>query len=599
MRDHRKNRASRARRRAALLTLLMMVAPSSTMGQQPSSATTLAVPPLPLRAEGSVQSNPFCESDASFSSRTGRLHHEPVRLTSGGPPLVQLKPVGSAVGLVPIDEHSQPSRRVAVDVTDPTQSGTVRSNPLASPRPKDGWQPVPTTVTPETDDSVALDHPVRHDADWEADSPREKEAVAFSLSDQMAVDLPTPEPMSRANASKKPTTAEESTVAEGSTTAKEKSAPRQGSSDSQAPAAAKALADAKESNAAAEQQTTRPGEESGTQIHKTLSDSPDSSESRTDLPTLTEPPVPPRAVVDHAESPVKSAEPTVTPRRRESTAPAQPRLVQQATPIVLADPMSRQRNKLDRNPAQAIKSQPAEPESKKSVSNQLRYRPPVAIATPPLAVERPSDESAASIVRPTVTTVVALEDDSINSQIKANRGAHSVLSRGVETDAGAASSSQWKRSAESPSEHADLHLNRTQVRSLTIGGQLRRIEVANDQICEAIATSGNQLKLIGIADGVTQLSVWAAPTGQETQCRVFNVHVGETVEPTGHSLDETVAMLNRSIGNAFPTARVTVRKIDDRLLVRGRCGSEDSASEILRLVRKTCLIPVRDELLVR
>jgi Flp pilus assembly secretin CpaC len=57
--------------------------------------------------------------------------------------------------------------------------------------------------------------------------------------------------------------------------------------------------------------------------------------------------------------------------------------------------------------------------------------------------------------------------------------------------------------------------------------------------------------------------------------------------------------LNESIDRAFPRASVVVSREGGELVVTGRCDDETTAKQIIRIVRKSCLIPVRDQLRVR
>ncbi len=81
--------------------------------------------------------------------------------------------------------------------------------------------------------------------------------------------------------------------------------------------------------------------------------------------------------------------------------------------------------------------------------------------------------------------------------------------------------------------------------------------------------------------------------------RSFDVHVKDVVETTGDTVGKKAKLLNQSIRSAFPHVNVLVRKNRDQLVVAGICESEATAKQIIRMVRKTCLIPVIDELVVR
>ena len=146
-----------------------------------------------------------------------------------------------------------------------------------------------------------------------------------------------------------------------------------------------------------------------------------------------------------------------------------------------------------------------------------------------------------------------------------------------------------------------LHMLQAQVRSLTLGGSVRNVKVADKGVCQAFASGPNQLKLIGTGKGVTRLVVWAEPDGEgaKTLMRAFEVHVGELSPSEGDSVRDTAELLNQSIKGAFPSCQVTVQLLGGELNVVGQCDNKDSATKIIRMVRKSCLVPVRDQLSIR
>ncbi len=146
-----------------------------------------------------------------------------------------------------------------------------------------------------------------------------------------------------------------------------------------------------------------------------------------------------------------------------------------------------------------------------------------------------------------------------------------------------------------------LHMNQAQVRSLTLGGAVRGVRVGDKGVCQAFASGPNQLKLIGTGIGTTQLVVWAQKSGDndEVLMRAFEIHVDEFVPSEGNSIESTTNLLNQSIRKVFPRSQTKVQLVRGELWVTGTCESQDSAEKIIRMVRKSCLIPVRDQLTVK
>ncbi|MCO8123975.1 pilus assembly protein N-terminal domain-containing protein [Stieleria sp. TO1_6] len=153
---------------------------------------------------------------------------------------------------------------------------------------------------------------------------------------------------------------------------------------------------------------------------------------------------------------------------------------------------------------------------------------------------------------------------------------------------------------EEPKQPATLQLSRAQVRAMTIGGRLRRVSIANKDVCQAFASGPNQIKLIGTGLGKTTLTIWAdiAP-GEPTRMQSFAIDVSDGVNATGDKVSEHTALLNDSIDKAFPRASVVVSREGGQLVVTGHCDTETSAKQIIRMVRKSCLVPVQDNLKVR
>ena len=171
----------------------------------------------------------------------------------------------------------------------------------------------------------------------------------------------------------------------------------------------------------------------------------------------------------------------------------------------------------------------------------------------------------------------------------------------LETKQNVTGAPQSPDSGESASrESVVLQLSRAQVRSMTIGGRLRRVSIANKDVCQAFASGPNQIKLIGTGLGETTLTLWAdvAP-GEPTRVQTFKIDVSDGVNAKGDKVSAHTELLNDSIDKAFPRASVVVSRKGAELIVTGRCDDETTAKQILRMVRKSCLVPVKDQLKVR
>ena len=127
MRDPHTNFAklSPRRRRAVLATILLATSPAWADGLQSDSVRIL--PPLPLKpttgaqhtqSNQHAQSNPFCEPITD------------VQLASGNASAVKLKPIGTAIGLKPIDDRSANPAQPPSMTIEPVSSPTIQTNPM-------------------------------------------------------------------------------------------------------------------------------------------------------------------------------------------------------------------------------------------------------------------------------------------------------------------------------------------------------------------------------------------------------------------------------------------------------------------------------------
>ncbi|TWU01075.1 pilus assembly protein N-terminal domain-containing protein [Stieleria varia] len=261
-------------------------------------------------------------------------------------------------------------------------------------------------------------------------------------------------------------------------------------------------------------------------------------------------------------------------------------------------------------------------------AQQARNRPPVAVTTPPISVQ--SSDNSIAMVAPVIDvtganpvqrqqqdatvvfeapgadfeTFTPMSDgrslpDLLAAESKSLPTLPPATQSNTPSQSVPASPASFRAQPSPPAVEAvtTLNMSRTQVRSLTIGGQLRRVTVADKDVCQVIASGPNQLKLIGTGNGSTKLVVWAdTEAGGPTRVKTFEIQVQDAVESTGGSLGNKTQLLNQTISRMFPSAKIRVTQNEDHLLVSGRCPDEVTAKQIVRMVRKTCLVPVRDSL---
>jgi hypothetical protein len=231
----------------------------------------------------------------------------------------------------------------------------------------------------------------------------------------------------------------------------------------------------------------------------------------------------------------------------------------------------------------------AEPPSASTSLHAQRYRPPVAV------MPVPSD-----YMRET-TTESATSDPSKSSLVQqAIEAPPSIIEAPPSPATSAESTSLPQAIVDANVKLTPLYMKSAQVRSLTVAGELQDIQVVDSSVCRAVAVGPNQLKLIGTGNGITQLVVWAKTDepNQPIKMRAFEVHV-DRVDPAVEAGGSTSELLHQSIRDAFPKCQVELLQEGGQLIVRGRCDSPQSAEKIIRMIRKTCAVPVKDQLIVR
>jgi Pilus formation protein N terminal region len=575
MRDARRQSAkpSKLRRRTVLAVLLLASTPVLADGPQRKPS----LPPLPLSAGQHVQTNPFCQD-------TVKLPADQIRLASGTTAsAIRLLPVGTAIGLQSIDGQPTAQRVKPPAMVIENVQPQVQTNPLIGSAHHENGSLVPVTVDQPVATADGQD-------DFDPQATSRNTPITAKRGSTIVLIPPAPTYSAPAQAAQEynqfipqPATPAPAPVANAVAPIAVTPAPAVNVS---APAAA-----------AAEAVESEP-------VYFSLS--------------------------DRFEHPVAPAHDSIPQPEMEAAAQAPPEQVALAEPqevaeepaaelivevdepatdnelVKLADDAAMEPEAADSQPAEAaidvaesISMDEADADSLQPIESVLnsstepatatygsaaivsgpvenseatlrtqRYRPPVAVKVVPLAVERAleAEPAAASLV-----PASELDLDGFGSSLEKNV------------------------------KLTPLYLTRTQVRSLTLSGSVRNVEVADKSVCQAFAAGPNQLKLIGTGSGVTRLVVWADTPDPDkpTRMRAFEIHVSEAPAASGKSVQDHSAMLNQSIRQAFPNSAVSVRQKGEELIVSGRCDSDDSAKKIMRMIRKTCQIPVRDELVVR
>lgn len=124
--------------------------------------------------------------------------------------------------------------------------------------------------------------------------------------------------------------------------------------------------------------------------------------------------------------------------------------------------------------------------------------------------------------------------------------------------------------------------------------KLQGLSVEREEICQLIQTGPRSYSLVGLQKGATRIALITETDGHR-QIEIHQVTV-DSRGAIGPDLDLLAESIGQTIRQLYPLHRVVVEAQGQRLLVRGRVDSEESARKIISLVRKTALAPVVDQL---
>ncbi|MCC9657312.1 pilus assembly protein N-terminal domain-containing protein [Rhodopirellula halodulae] len=209
-----------------------------------------------------------------------------------------------------------------------------------------------------------------------------------------------------------------------------------------------------------------------------------------------------------------------------------------------------------------------------------RHRAAVAVEAPPMvavAKRKASKASTASRVSaaPIVPAALAGHRDSVNTV---------VASQQLPVD---------------ESITATVQCEAEDVTSLSVDGIIRGVTVDDESIAQVISTNSRHLRLIGIRPGTTRVMVERLEEGSQEPVReIYLLNIASAAKQNARSSQQEQSLMS-VIEDKYRTASVQLTRQDDRILVEGACDSVEDAKQIVRLIRKTYLVPVEDQLIIR
>jgi len=329
-------------------------------------------------------------------------------------------------------------------------------------------------------------------------------------------------------------------------------------------------------------------------------------------PELMSEPVSGQMMISRAPGVVRIPGMTVTanPSQRASIAnvptgqPASPDLVQSESASLNSLPLSNPKGKLETatNPSMASGSLEV-------LSLPQVVSPPASIARVPVVMNANLDVVAKTLSEqlPPLTEVTTRTPHRYEPSIvpvalaltalKEKEGPASDQSKAiVHTDTRSMSSEQLALATVNAST-VSVALRNVQV--LTLHRGVNQVKIEDETVCKVITSDPNNLIVIGAAIGECKLAVWTNDTnGSEAEPQIYKVVVRET---WGDATKNIVSIedANQSIATMFPGSSVVIKSgVDGSLFVQGKAPTNESAKQIIMLVRKMFLVPVQDRIAV-
>lgn len=145
------------------------------------------------------------------------------------------------------------------------------------------------------------------------------------------------------------------------------------------------------------------------------------------------------------------------------------------------------------------------------------------------------------------------------------------------------------------SPSAIIELESQSAKGIDIAGGIKAITVENEDVCR-ILHDAKTITLVGNQIGSTLVEIWTNDAKETPMLARVNVSLPWH---KSNSKPTDVRDVKHAVAQAFPKANINiVPNADGTLDVRGTTDSEDSAKRILEIVRKVCLVPVKDKVTV-
>jgi len=148
--------------------------------------------------------------------------------------------------------------------------------------------------------------------------------------------------------------------------------------------------------------------------------------------------------------------------------------------------------------------------------------------------------------------------------------------------------SQWSN----VSPVATIEMESQSATALEIPGNVRAVAVESEDVCSVLHTE-RTISIVGSKQGSSLIQIWTNEIKDAPQ--VLRVNVSQPWQ-TPKANPGDLKEVKQALAQAFPRSNLKLLKHEDGTLeVRGTTENEETARRVLEMVRKLCLVPVKDK----
>lgn len=313
------------------------------------------------------------------------------------------------------------------------------------------------------------------------------------------------------------------------------------------------------------------------------------------------------------ESPVATGQPAPTPKLTKM--PALGRIL----PVPVADPLRNEPSDVAM-PTPAVKNKPIRSEAAEALIVK-GARPKVAVSKPPIAIERvikltpdwlkePVRKTDDIVKTPVTDQGLAKAETRTSAEPTAapitfqpmlpSTPASGSTPKVTDRSNGGEPENKVAKTADNTAELlGQIRLRPTEVRSIKLPGKVQAIRSSAPKTCTVLVTTAGQMQVIATGEGIARLTLELCEGSLPNRLVAYEVQVDRTPANVSESHESIAQKLTETIRLTFPSTNAEIRCVPAGLEVVGNCPDENTAKQLLRMVRSACPLAINDRLTVR